>query len=115
MDFGPDQVFGIAAALAIIPIIVAHMKPALRKFWPLDGPWELLADIVGALWAVGLWQAGYAPDWISNIWAALLLGVALGVASGQVRDGTQLLQARLAQPPPQSLSMIREPMTAPRE
>lgn len=108
---GPDQVFSLAAALVIIPIIVAHLKPALRRFWPLDGPWELIADIVGVLWVLGIWQAGQAPDWVGSPFAAVMLGIVVGILSGQARDAfTQQVQPRLSQPPTQSIRAWNEPV-----
>jgi len=89
IEISPEEVFSLAAAVAIIPIIVAHIKPALRRIWPDEGPWELIADLVGVLWVLGIWQAGFAPEWIENPWAAVLAGIAVGVASSRARDAVQ--------------------------
>jgi hypothetical protein len=89
MEVTPEQVFSLASAVALIPIIVAHLKPALRSVWPDSGPWELIADVIGVVWVVGIWQAGFAPDWIANWFAAILAGVVVGVASSQARNVVQ--------------------------
>lgn len=93
IDIRPEEVFSLASAVAIIPVIVAHIKPALRHIWPDSGPWELIADLIGVLWVLGIWQAGFAPDWIVNPWAAVLAGIAIGVASSRARDVVQAVTA----------------------
>lgn len=89
----PEEMFGLGAAVAVIPVIVAHLKPALRRWWPEDGPWELLADLVGVLWVLGLWQAGYAPASVNNPWAAAITGLAIGIMSSRARDAAQAVAA----------------------
>lgn len=84
-----EEMFGLGAAVAIIPVIVAHLKPALRRVWPEDGPWELIADLIGVLWVLGLWQAGYAPESVTNPWAAAITGLAIGIMSSRARDAAQ--------------------------
>lgn len=106
MEFNvsPEEMFSLGAAVAIIPVIVGHLKPALRRIWPEDGPWELIADVVGVLWVLGIWQAGYAPESVSNPWAAAITGLALGIASSRVRDAAQVItpgsRAFVAEPGP---------------
>lgn len=99
IEIQPEQIFSLVTAVAIIPVIVAHLKPALRRWWHVDGPWELVADALGVLWVLGIWQAGYAPEWVTNVWAAALTGVAVGVASGRARDAVQAVASRRSPEP----------------
>lgn len=104
---GPDELIGLGAAALIIPVIVAHLKPVLLPIfrrYTTDPPWEFVADLVGVAWALGLNASGHGPDWMNNVPTAALVGLALGVAAGGTRDGTQSLLARfnLTKAPPES-------------
>lgn len=91
MDSG-DTLIGLGPAILIIPLIVAHLKPALaplfRRFTS-DPPWELIADLVGIAWTVGLWRSGLGPAWLAGWATCILAGFALGVAAGKAYDVTQ--------------------------
>ena len=108
IDIAPEQVFSLASAIALIPLIVEHMKPALRRIWPDDGPWELMADVIGVLWVLGIWQAGYAPGWIDNVWAAAMTGFSVGVASSQARNAVQMVTSRRQSEPEPVRNLLEE-------
>lgn len=88
-----DQMIGIGAAVAILPLIMAHLKPFLRPildrlglYESSDPPWPFLVDALGVAWVYGLMEAGHAPGWINNPLTAILAGIALGIAAGTARD-----------------------------
>jgi hypothetical protein len=94
---GPEMI-GFAAALVVIPIIVAHLKPLLRTIPGVSDakPWPLVADAIGIGWVYMLREAGHAPAWIDNIFAVVLAGLVLGVLAGLARDGAEVAQQSIA-------------------
>lgn len=111
----PEQLIGLGAATLIIPILVAHLKPLLRALPPFhgeDAPWPFVADLVGVAWVIGLMEAGAAPGWIDNWITAILVGFALGVASGAVRDAREGIAAQSGARARRNTSgMYNEPQT----
>lgn len=103
----PDQwqsVIGLAALPAVLPLLVEHLKSAIRclhaprmAVHAARTPWPLVTDVLAVAWALALRDAGLLGEGL-HLPSVILLGLASGAAAGLGYDGWQRLRARVPQP-----------------
>lgn len=97
-----NALIGIGAAPALVIGLTSHMKRFARALAGFvarlrrtpgvvdqsdASPWPLVSDAVAVAWAFALWSSGMIPGGDALAWpAVVLLGVALGLGAGKLRD-----------------------------
>jgi len=86
-----ESLIGIGAATASVPVLTEHIKGFCRavqaalRGWSHDpsvSAWPLVADLVGAGWALALFYSGQLP--VSGPLLAVLVGLAIGSGTATV-------------------------------
>lgn len=98
-----EQLIGVPAVIAALPVIVAHVKGAVRAGLVFAGrlarleehsAWPLVTDVLAIAAAFLLWDAGQLPDAIARSTSVVLVGLAMGVLASQARDIVTSLPGR---------------------
>lgn len=86
---------GLAALPAVLPLLVEHLKLAVRAVrHPEDAPgspWPLVTDALAVGWAFALWDAGLLGEGL-RLPSVVLIGLAAGAAAGLGYDGWRRLR-----------------------
>lgn len=87
MNLEFESLIGLAALPVVVLVFTEHMKQLVRaihnrNLWSDDTatPWPLVADIVGIVFAVLSWQAGYIPA-VDSYLSASLVGLAASLVT----------------------------------
>ncbi len=92
-----EAMIGLGAAPLLLIALTAHIKKFTRAVGIHLGvlspvangtPWPLVLDVLAVAWTLMLWRSGLLPEGVEEITTAVLVGLALGVAAGTLRDQT---------------------------
>ncbi|MDA0270427.1 MAG: hypothetical protein O2798_03125 [Chloroflexi bacterium] len=95
MDVTLEAMIGLGAVPAALPVLVEHLKRAVRR----ETPWPLVTDALAVAWAFALRDAGLlAAAGIGEVRATtvVLIGLATGVAASAGFDGWRRLRPESA-------------------
>ncbi|MCK9485321.1 MAG: hypothetical protein M0R73_01265 [Dehalococcoidia bacterium] len=86
---------GIAAVPSVLPLLVEHVKAAVRaaRGHSQGTPWPLVTDAAAVGWVFALWDAGLLSEATLRPTTVLLLGLAAGAAAGLGYDGWRRLRS----------------------
>ncbi|GMU39539.1 MAG: hypothetical protein AMXMBFR23_04050 [Chloroflexota bacterium] len=86
MDATWEAAIGLGVAPAVLPVIVEHLKRAVRR----ESVWPLVTDALAIAWVLALRDAGLLGALglgEVRVTTAVLLGLATGVAASAGYDG----------------------------
>lgn len=85
---------GIAAVPSVLPLLVEHVKAAVRatQRQAQGSPWPLVTDAAAVAWVFALWDAGLLGAAALRPTTVVLLGLAAGAAAGLGYDGWRRLR-----------------------
>lgn len=96
MEDGWQSMIGLAAVPSVLPLLVQHVKQALRSARHREGgegtPWPLFTDVGAVAWLFALWDAGLLGEGLRPT-TVVLLGLAAGAAAGLGYDGWRRLRS----------------------